>query len=120
MLGNLASLALHGSRSDLFIWHRYYIPSYAMLALLAGLGCQVLLERLPRALRWLPLALPAFLLVTGWNAFDRSRYRVAEAFAEQVLRSLPPGAHLSPATTTSSSCSSTCIWSRAGGPTWIS
>ncbi len=95
MLGNLASLALHGSRSDLFIWHRYYIPSYAMLALLAGLGCQVLIERLPRALRLLPLALPTLLLVTGWSSFDRSRYRVSEAFAEEVLRSLPPGAHLS-------------------------
>ena len=95
MLANLVAVALHGSRSDLFIWHRYYIPSYAMLALLAGLGCQVLIERLPRAAHALPLALPLFLLVTGWTAFDRSRYRVAEAFAEQVLRSLPPGAHLS-------------------------
>ena len=52
-----------------------------MLALLAGLGCQVLIERLPRAARVLPLALPAFLLATGWRAFDRSRYRIAEAFA---------------------------------------
>ncbi len=95
MLANLGAVALHGARSDLFIWHRYYIPSYAMLALLAGLGCQVLIERLPRAARLLPLALPAFLLATGWTAFDRSRYRVAEAFAEEVLRSLPPGAHLS-------------------------
>jgi tetratricopeptide (TPR) repeat protein len=95
MLANLVSVALHGSRSDLFIWHRYYIPSYAMLALLAGLGCQVLIERLPRSAHALPLALPLFLLVTGWTAYDRSRYRVAEAFAEEVLRSLPPGAHLS-------------------------
>jgi tetratricopeptide (TPR) repeat protein len=95
LLGNVFSVALHGSRSDLFIWHRYYIPSYAMLALLAGLGGQVLLERLPRPARLLPLALPLFLLVTGWSAFDRSRYRVAEAFASEVLRSLPPGAHLS-------------------------
>ena len=95
MLANLVSVALHGSRTDLFIWHRYYIPSYAMLALLAGLGCQLLLERLPRAAWALPLAAPLFLLVTGWSAFDRSRYRVAEAFAEEVLRSLPPGAHLS-------------------------
>jgi tetratricopeptide (TPR) repeat protein len=94
MLGNLASLALHGSRTDLFIWHRYYIPSYAMLALLAGLGCQALIERLPRAMRALPLALPVFLLATGWSHFDRSRYRVAEAFAGEVLRALPPGAHL--------------------------
>ena len=95
MLGNLGSMALHGSRSDLFIWHRYYIPSYAMLALLAGLGAQVLSERLPRPARWLPLAVPAFLFATGWTSFDRSRYRVAEAFASEVLRSLPPGAHLS-------------------------
>ncbi len=95
LLGNLLSMALHGSRSDLFIWHRYYIPSYAMLALLAGLGCQVLIERLPRSVRLLPLAVPAFLLATGWTALDRSGYRVAEAFASEVLRSLPPGAHLS-------------------------
>ena len=39
---NLASMAMHGSRSDLFIWHRYYIPSYVVMALLAGLGCQAL------------------------------------------------------------------------------
>jgi hypothetical protein len=66
MLANVASLAMHGSRSDLFLWHRYYIPSYAMMALLAGLGCQVLCERLPRLGRLAPLAIPAFLLATGW------------------------------------------------------
>lgn len=95
MLGNLLSLALHGSRSDLFLWHRYYIPSYAMLALLAGLGCQVLMERLPRAAGLALLGVPTFLLATGWTSFDRSRYRVAEAFSSELLRSLPPGAHLS-------------------------
>ena len=95
MLANLFSMGLHGSRSDLFIWHRYYMPSYAMLALLAGLGCQVLIDRLPRPAQALPLVVPAFLFVAGWSSFDRSRYRVAEAFASEVLRSLPPGAHLS-------------------------
>src|SRR5439155_1571746 len=40
MAGNLAAVAAHGSRSDIFIWHRYYIPSYLMAALLAGFGCQ--------------------------------------------------------------------------------
>src|SRR6185295_14604069 len=54
MAGNVAALALHGSRTDLFIWHRYYIPSYAMAALLAGMGTQILIERLPRALHALP------------------------------------------------------------------
>ncbi len=97
MLANVAALALHGSRSDIFLWHRYYVPSYAMAALLAGLGCQWLVERVPpglRALRVAPLLLPAALGVLGWSAHDRSRFRVAEAFSEQVLASLPPGAHL--------------------------
>jgi len=93
-VGNVAAMAVHGSRSDLFIWHRYYIPSYIMAALLAGIGCQILLERLPRALWVLPLVIPLFLLVSGWAQFDRSRYRIAEDFSTAVLRSLPPGAHL--------------------------
>jgi tetratricopeptide (TPR) repeat protein len=95
MLGNLAALALHGSRSDLFLWHRYYIPSYAMAALLAGLGCEMLLRRLPRAARVVPLLVPLALLATGFTRFDRSRYRVAEAFSTELLREVPPGAHLS-------------------------
>jgi 4-amino-4-deoxy-L-arabinose transferase-like glycosyltransferase len=95
MLANVAVLALHGSRSDLFLWHRYYIPSYAMAAVLAGLGCEVLLRRLPRAAGALPFALPLWLLVTGFASFDRSGYRVAEAFSSEVLRALPPGATLS-------------------------
>jgi tetratricopeptide (TPR) repeat protein len=94
MLANLISMALHGSRSDLFLWHRYYIPSYLMGALLAGLGCQVLVERLPRWARAVPLLVPTLLFATGFASFDRSRYRVAEAFAQEVLRALPPGAHL--------------------------
>ena len=95
LLANVAVLALHGSRSDLFLWHRYYIPSYAMAAVLAGLGCEVLLRRLPRAAAALPFALPLWLLVTGFASFDRSRYQVAEAFSSEVLRALPPGATLS-------------------------
>lgn len=94
MLANLAAMALHGSRSDLFVWHRYYIPSYVMGALLAGLGCQVLLERLPRRAYLLPLALPLFLLATGFREFDRSRYGIAEAYSQAVLEALPPGANL--------------------------
>ena len=95
MFGNVLSLGLHGSRSDIFIWHRYYIPSYLTIALLSGLGCQLVIERLPRQLRMLPLVIPAFLLVSGWSAYDRSNFRVADAFASEVLRSIPPGAHLS-------------------------
>ena len=94
MAGNLAVMALHGSRSDIFIWHRYYIPSYAMAALLAGWGCHALLAQVPRVLRVLPLVIPAVLLVGGWSEFDRSRYRIAEDFSQAVLRSVPPGAHL--------------------------
>lgn len=94
MLGNLVAMALHGSRSDIFIWHRYYAPTYAMIALLAGLGAQIVLERLPRRTGALLLLLPVFLIVSGWRDFDRSRYRIAEAFSTTVLDSLPPGSHL--------------------------
>jgi tetratricopeptide (TPR) repeat protein len=94
MLGNVIAVGLHGSRSDIFIWHRYYIPSYAMGALLAAAGCHALIERLPQGLRLLPLALPAVQLAVGWPVHDRSRYRIAEEFGTAVLDSLPPGAHL--------------------------
>jgi tetratricopeptide (TPR) repeat protein len=91
---NLVAVALHGSRSDIFIWHRYYIPSYAMAALLAGMGTQWLIERMPRA-RFLPLAVPALGLVLNFREFDRSRYRIAEDFSRKLLQTIPPGAHLS-------------------------
>ena len=54
----------------------------------------MLLAALPAALRLAPLAIPAVLLVTGWRAADRSRYRIADAFSRAVLQSLPPGATL--------------------------
>lgn len=94
VVANVGVMALHGSRTDIFVWHRYYIASYVMMALLAGFACNFLLERLPRVVRWLPLALPLFMLASGWHSFDRSRYRIAEEFSLAVLRTLPPGASL--------------------------
>lgn len=110
MSGNLVVLGLHGSRSDLFLWHRYYIPSYLLAALLAACGVQALTERLPSGLQrlgWqrgvprlqallptLLLALPLAQLATGWNAQDRSRYRIAEDYSRRLLHELPPGADL--------------------------
>jgi transmembrane protein TMEM260 (protein O-mannosyltransferase) len=94
MAANLAAVALHGSRSDIFIWHRYYIPSYLMGALLAGMGTQALVERLPARARWLPLAVPLAALLLRFPTFDRSRYRIAEDFSRTLLATLPPGAHL--------------------------
>jgi tetratricopeptide (TPR) repeat protein len=94
MAGNLGAVALHGSRSDIFLWHRYYIPSYLMACLLAALGGQVLAERLSRA-RGLLLALPLAALLSGFQAHDRSRYHIAEDFGRSLLDTLPPGAHLS-------------------------
>ncbi len=106
---NFVAVALHGSRSDLFLWHRYYVPSYVVAALLAGLGAAAVerwveersrSERHPArsALLWgwrlTALALPAVLLVHGYPRFDRSRYRIAEDFSRRLLAALPPGAHL--------------------------
>jgi tetratricopeptide (TPR) repeat protein len=94
ILGNLAALALHGSRSDIFIWHRYAIPSYVMLAWVAGWGAALVVAKLPRRAGLLLLAVPLAMLVRGWAGQDRSRYRIAEDFSRTLLRSLPPGAHL--------------------------
>ena len=93
-LGNVVAMGLHGSRSDLFIWHRYYIPAYLCGALLAGFGAEALAQRLPRRIVWLVLALPLFGLVSHWTEFDRSRYRIAEDYSRRLLAQLPPGAHL--------------------------
>jgi hypothetical protein len=94
MSANVISLALHGSRTDIFIWHRYYIPSYIMAALLAGLGADALLRRLHPRVRPALLLVPLALLIIGWSPSDRSRYRVADEFSRTLLGSLPPGAHL--------------------------
>lgn len=101
LLGNLLALALHGSRSDLFIWHRYYIPSYLLGALLAACGLETLaaLVAEPRAawrkvLPTLFLAIPLWQLAGGWRVQDRSRYRLAEDYSRRLLASLPPGADL--------------------------
>jgi tetratricopeptide (TPR) repeat protein len=94
MAGNFASMASHGSRTDLFIWHRYYIPSYLMIAVLAGWGCQAVLERVPARARALVFLPPLALLLTGFASFDRSRYRIAEDYSGIILRTLPPGSRL--------------------------
>ncbi len=95
MAANLWAVGMHGSRSDIFIWHRYYIPAYVMAALLAAFGCQLIVERWGRRWATITLFVPLILLVVGYPKFDRSRYRIADDFSRQLLASLPPGAHLS-------------------------
>ena len=94
MAGNLASMIAHGSRTDLFVWHRYYIPSYIVAALLAAAGAHLVVERLPRRAGGLVLLVPALMAVSGWRAHDRSRFRIGEDYAAQVLAEVPPGGHL--------------------------
>jgi tetratricopeptide (TPR) repeat protein len=65
-----------------------------MAALLAGMGAQVLAEKMPRA-RLFPLALPLIGLLLHFDEFDRSRYRIADDFSRKLLQTIPPGAHLS-------------------------
>jgi len=94
LAANFVTMALHGSRTDIFLWHRYYIPSYIVLALVAAAGAHVLLRRLPRRAGWALFLIPAVLAIGGWREFDRSHYRIAENFSHQLLGSLPPGATL--------------------------
>ncbi len=95
MAANWLSMALHGSRSDLFIWHRYYIPAYLLAVLLAAWGLQIAKDRWGRLVPGLAAAIPLTLLLSGWVPNDRSRFRIAEDFSRNLLSTLPPGAHLS-------------------------
>lgn len=93
MAANLWVVGMHGSRSDIFIWHRYYIPSYILAALLAAYGLELAFARWGR--RALATAvLPLALLLIGYPRYDRSDYRIADEFSRQLLASLPPGSHL--------------------------
>jgi hypothetical protein len=94
MLLNAVTMALHGSRSDLFIWHRYYIPSYLALALLAAWGWQTLVDRAKPRFAALALVPPLVLLFLGWRPNDRSRYAIGEDYSRTLLSTLPPGTHL--------------------------
>lgn len=94
MATNLVSVGLHGSRSDIFLWHRYYIPSYVMAALLAAFGLEGVLRRWGSKVAAPALLIPLVLLLTGAPRFDRGDYRVAEELGRTLLGTLPPGAHL--------------------------
>ncbi|MEM6794406.1 MAG: DUF2723 domain-containing protein [Acidobacteriota bacterium] len=98
MAANVWAMGAHGSRSDLFIWHRYYLLSYMLLALLAACGVHLLVERLGARRGWRPAAavllVPLALMLLGWREHDRSRYRLAEDFSRTLLETLPPGASL--------------------------
>ena len=94
MAVNLVALAGHGSHADIFIWHRYYIPSYLVVALLIGAGAQWLAESRWRRAHLLLWLLPVALLVVGWRPHDRSRYALGEEYSRLLLAELPPGAHL--------------------------
>jgi tetratricopeptide (TPR) repeat protein len=94
---NVTAMALHGSRSDLFIWHRYYIPTYVVAAILVAPGLEFAVRRAGRWAAGAALTIPLFLAISQYGDFDRSRYRVADDFSRRLLASLPPGAHLAAA-----------------------
>ena len=100
-LANLAVMAAHGSRSDLFLWHRYYVPAYLSAALVGAVGLDAALRALAARSRRIAviggaivLAAAVALVPLRFRDFDRSRYRIAEEYSRTLLASLPPGAHL--------------------------
>lgn len=95
VLGTLLVSALWGS-GDAFC---YLIPALVPLAAWAGEGIAGALRRLadqrkPRALRLLPLLLPALLIGLGWRAADLHDDRAARDFAARVLAQAPERAIL--------------------------
>ena len=91
---NVIALAIHGSYYDIFVWHRYYIPGYAMVAFLAALGLEAAAAKVDRRLLPAALLAPLVMLVVGYPRHDLSRYRIAEDYSSKLLASLPPGAKI--------------------------
>jgi len=78
----------------------YYIPVYAVLAIAGGVGLAALAsaswwKRASSAAPWLAVALavaiPAWLVWSGWSENDRSRSRGCRDYVSRVLDSIEPG-----------------------------
>ncbi len=94
MVANLLAMAAHGSRSDIFIWHRYYIPTYLMTAILIASGIHWLSRHVWSKIAWLVMALPVVSLIQNWQSMDRHEFVLADHFSREVLNKLPPGSTL--------------------------
>jgi tetratricopeptide (TPR) repeat protein len=99
ILADVTVMAAHGSRTDLFVWHRYDIPAYLSAAVLAAVGLEALLglrsvRRFRAALAAAAIAGAVLLVPLRWQRFDRSEYRIAEDYSRTLFAALPPGAHL--------------------------
>jgi len=90
-LVSAALVILHGNRFDIFITHRYYLPTYLVFSVLGGVGLAHLQRRIP--LRGpaavLVLALPLASVLVHGSRVDRSEHRIGDAFNRALLGSLP-------------------------------
>ncbi len=95
-VSNMALMAVHGSRQDLFHWSRYMITGWLGLTLVAGVGLERVLAALGRpGLKVAAAALvPALALGLGYARADRSSHTWARDFAARLLEGLEPGALL--------------------------
>jgi hypothetical protein len=95
-IANMALIALHGSRQDIFYWSRYMITGWLGLTLIAGFGLERVLAAVPRpALRAGVVALvPALAVILGYSQADRSSDTWAHDFATRILDGVAPGAVL--------------------------
>lgn len=95
-ISNMALMALHGSRQDLFHWSRYMITGWLGLVLIAGVGLERALAALERTGLKIGAAVlvPALALSLGYARADRSSHTWARDFAARILEGLEPGALL--------------------------
>ncbi len=97
---NFALMYAYGLEKDLAILYRYFLPFYAVVALLAGRGALLVWNRwagtwrdhpTARAIAW---ALLAVLCVgyPAWRWSDMNRSTLCHRYAQTLLRYLPRGA----------------------------
>lgn len=74
----------------------FFIPSYMVIAVIAGLGLLFMLQTLPRTavrpLALLMLCVPVAVLAQNWRAIDQSEHIFAESYVHDLFQIATPGA----------------------------
>lgn len=93
---NIFFMILHASRSDIFYWPRYIIPSFLSIVIWTGLGFDAVIKQVSsiRSLPFIALVLPVALAVINFHENDRSQHRLAEEFNMHILNDLPDNSAL--------------------------
>lgn len=92
---NIYFMIVHGSRSDIYFWPRYVIPSFMSVTILLAFGMHAVVRDLRRPwLAWGALVFPVVMLTANYARNDRSENYLADEINRMILDNLPQNATL--------------------------